>query len=160
MKKTIFLAAGCFWGVQFQLLKLDGIEDTEVGFMGGYIDNPTYEDVCRGNTGHYETVRVVYDTDKVSDEDVLKRYFEIHDFEQTDGQGPDLGLQYLSVIFYTDQAQKVAAAKIIERLTELNYKVRTKIEPASRFWPAESRHQHYYEKKGGQPYCHVRRRIF
>lgn len=160
MIKLIYLAAGCFWGVQFQLAKLPGIVSTEVGYIGGHTESPTYEDVCRGNTGHFEAVKLEYDDAVVSSEDVLKLYFEIHDFEQADGQGPDLGWQYLSRIFYTDDEQRQVASTIIDRLRAQTYQVRTLLEPAPKFWPAETYHQNYYEKKGGQPYCHTRRKIF
>ncbi|MDY6122863.1 MAG: peptide-methionine (S)-S-oxide reductase MsrA [Porphyromonas sp.] len=160
MTQTIYLAAGCFWGVQFHLSKLAGVTATCVGYMGGYTKNPTYEDVCRGNTGHYETVKVEYDDTQISTDEVLKLYFEIHDFEQANGQGPDLGMQYLSNIFYTQEAQRDAAIALIKDLNHRGYKVRTEVAPAPTFWPGEIYHQDYYEKKGGQPYCHSRRKIF
>lgn len=157
-KEQIFFAAGCFWGVEHLFKKFDGVLDTEVGFMGGHKDNPTYKEVCTGTTGHAETVRVVYDT-QTNVEELIKYFFEIHDFTQVNRQGPDWGEQYRSVIFYTSDEQKEKAEKTKAFLLK-RYKVATKIEKASTFWPAEDYHQDYYDKTGGTPYCHYRRTVF
>jgi len=157
-KEQIFFAAGCFWGVEHLFKQCEGVLDTQVGFMDGHTEHPTYEEVCTGTTGHAETVRVVYDT-KVDVEDLIKYFFEIHDFTQVNRQGPDWGEQYRSVIFYTSDEQKQKAEKIKALLSE-KYKVATRIEKASTFWPAEDYHQDYYDKTGKTPYCHYRRTIF
>ena len=157
-KEQIFFAAGCFWGVEHLFKHCDGVLDTQVGFMGGHTDHPSYEQVCTGTTGHAETVRVVYDT-RIDVEELIKYFFEIHDFTQVNRQGPDWGEQYRSVIFYTSEEQEQKAEKIKTLLSQ-KYKVATSIEKASTFWPAEEYHQDYYDKTGKSPYCHYRRTIF
>ena len=152
-EEAIF-AAGCFWGVEYYLKKLNGVLKTEVGYTGGKKTYPGYEDICSGNTGHYEAIRVVYDPEKISYEQLCKYFFEIHDFSQTNGQGPDLGEQYLSVIFYYDEKQKLIAEKLIQQLKTKGFHVATRLLPVSVFWRAETYHQDYYEKTGKQPYCH------
>jgi len=147
-------AAGCFWGVEYYLQKLPGVLKTEVGYSGGKKKNPTYEEVCAGTTGHYETIRVVYDPDKIAYEQLVKYFFEIHDPTQTNGQGPDLGEQYLSVIFYYDEQQKQIAQKLISMLENKGDAIATKLLPVSTFYRAEKYHQDYYTKTGKQPYCH------
>ena len=111
-------------------------------------------------TGHLEAVEVVFDPSQTSFADLARLFFEIHDFTQTDGQGPDIGEQYKSAIFVADDAQREATRKIIEQLRGMGYEVATEIKPASRFWPAEAYHQNYYEKTGKAPYCHIRKKIF
>lgn len=157
-KEQIFFAAGCFWGVEHLFKQYEGVLDTQVGFMGGHTDHPTYEEVCTGTTGHAETARVVYDT-RIDVEDLIKYFFEIHDFTQVNRQGPDWGEQYRSVIFYTSEEQEQKAERIKALLSQ-KYKVATSIEKASTFWPAEDYHQDYYDKTGKTPYCHYRRTIF
>ncbi len=155
----MFFAGGCFWGVEHLFKQLDGVVDTRVGYMGGHRRNPTYEQVCTGLTGHYETVEVIFDPLKIDEEALVKYFFEIHDFTQENGQGPDIGEQYKSVIFYTSEKQNEVAKKIKNELSK-KYKVATQIKKASDFWLAEDYHQDYYEKTGKAPYCHYRRRIF
>lgn len=155
----MFFAGGCFWGVEHLFKQLDGVVDTRVGYMGGHRKNPTYEQVCTGLTGHYETVEVIFDPLKIDEEALVKYFFEIHDFTQENGQGPDIGEQYKSVIFYTSEKQNEVAKKIKNELSK-KYKVATQIKKASDFWLAEDYHQDYYEKTGKAPYCHYRRRIF
>lgn len=152
-EEAIF-AAGCFWGVEYYFKQLTGVLKTEVGYSGGDKKNPTYEDVCAGNTGHYEVIRVLYDPTKISYEDLTKYFFEIHDPTQTNGQGPDLGEQYLSIIFYYNEMQKQTALKVIVELEQAGYKVATKVLPVKTFWRAETYHQDYYAKTGKHPYCH------
>jgi len=147
-------AAGCFWGVEHYFKKLPGVLKTEVGYSGGNKNEPSYEDVCTGNSGHFETIRVVYDPQKISFTQVAKYFFEIHDPTQKNGQGPDLGQQYLSVIFYYDAEQQKASAQLITELTKKGYDIATKLLPVTTFWPAEKYHQNYYEKTGKMPYCH------
>ncbi len=158
-KKAIF-AAGCFWGVEYYFSKTKGVVKTQVGYTGGYKENPTYEEVCSGNTGHYEAIEITYNPGEISFEELAKLFFEIHDFTQTNGQGPDIGEQYLSVAFFFDDEQKQILENIINLLTSKGYKVATKLKPANTFWIAEDYHQNYYEKKGAKPYCHFRRKIF
>lgn len=152
-EEAIF-AAGCFWGVEYYLKKLPGVLKVESGYIGGHTKHPTYEQVCSGTTGHYEAVRVIYDPSKISYEELTKYFFEIHDPTQTNGQGPDHGQQYLSVVFYYDEEQKNIASKLINQLEKLGYRIATKLLPVSTFWRAETYHQDYYQKTGKQPYCH------
>lgn len=152
--EEVILAAGCFWGVEYYFKKLDGVLKTQVGYIGGAKNNPTYEEVCSGNTGHVEAIRIVYDTKKLNFTDVVKYFFEIHDPTQRDGQGPDLGEQYISVIFYYDEKQKNIAEELIQQLEAKNMSIATQLIPVSIFWPAEEYHQDYYEKTKKAPYCH------
>ena len=158
-EEAIF-AAGCFWGVEYLFQDLDGVLKTEVGYIGGKVDNPTYKEVCSGNTGHFEALRVVFDFNIISYEDLVRFFFEIHDFTQTDGQGPDIGSQYLSAIFCYDQNQKDTSQKIIDSLIVKGYQVSTILKDISTFWPSEDYHQNYYHKNKKSPYCHVRKKIF
>lgn len=155
-----YFASGCFWGTEYYFKKLKGVTATTVGFMGGTTEHPTYKDVCTQKTGHFETIEVEYDPDIINYESLVKFFFEIHDFTQTDGQGPDIGPQYLSVIFYADPKQKTIAEKYINQLITMGYKVATQLRPLSTFWPAEDYHQDYYEHKGTTPYCHKYHKIF
>jgi len=159
MEKAFF-ASGCFWGTEYHFMKAKGVIETTVGYMGGHTQNPTYKEVCTGETGHVETTEVAFDTTQTSYEDMLKLYFETHDFTQVGGQGPDIGDQYRSVIFYTSDEQKKLAEKYIGILTNKGYKVATTLEKAPQFWAAEDYHQEYYDKKQGTPYCHIYRKIF
>ncbi len=152
--ETAYFAGGCFWGVEYMLRKQDGVLDVESGYMGGSTESPTYEQVCRGRTGHAETVRVRFDPSKVSYETLARLFFEIHDPTQENGQGPDIGDQYRSEIFYTSPEQRATAQKLIAQLRAKGYEVVTALAPAGRFWPAENYHQDYYERKGTRPYCH------
>lgn len=158
--KTAYFASGCFWGTEFYFMKADGVKYTTVGFMGGHVDNPTYEQVCEKNTGHLEITKVEYDGAKTSYSDMVKLFFETHDFTQTNGQGPDIGPQYLSCIFYSSDEEKEIAEYYIELLTKKGYKVATMLKPVSTFWKAEDYHQQYYDKKGDRPYCHKYTKIF
>ncbi len=159
MKKAYF-AGGCFWGVEYHLEKLDGVKEVVSGFMGGHKKNPTYQEVSYTDTGHVETVEVTYDPQKTSYETIAKNFFEIHDFTQTDGQGPDRGEQYLSVIFYGDAAEKAVAEELVNILRRKGYKVATKIKKATPFYAAETYHQDYYERSGKLPYCHSYSKVF
>jgi len=159
-EEVAFFASGCFWGTQYYLMKAPGVISTTVGYMGGHTKNPTYKEVCTGETGHVETTEVVFDKTKTTYEDLVKLYYETHDFTQVGGQGPDIGSQYQSVIFYTSPLQKEIAEKYVGILTAKGYKVATILHPAPEFWKAEDYHQAYYEKKNGTPYCHIYRKIF
>lgn len=157
-----YFAGGCFWGVEYYLEKLPGVVSAESGYMGGAEPNPSYEEVSSHATGHVETVKVTYDPDKVSYEEVAKRFFEIHDPTQADGQGPDLGPQYHSVVFVNNADERATIQKLIQALKRRGYQVVTRIEDArsNPFWPAEAYHQDYYEHKGTLPYCHARVKRF
>lgn len=154
MEKTqkATFAAGCFWGVQAAFDKVKGVVSTRVGYMGGRTKNPTYEDVCTDRTGHAETVEVTFDPKKVSYEKLLEVFWSVHDPTQLNRQGPDVGTQYRSVIFYSSEAQKEAATKSKEKIQASakfrKGKIVTSIEPVKEFWPAEEYHQGYYEKHG------------
>ena len=157
-EEAIF-AAGCFWGVEHYFKQLPGVLKTEVGYSGGHTDHPSYEAICQKHSGHYEVIRIVYNPKKISYELVCKYFFEIHDPYQIDGQGPDLGEQYLSRIFYYDAEQKAIALKLIEHLS-LRQSVATQVIPVATFWPAEAYHQNYYAKTGKAPYCHCYQKRF
>lgn len=148
------VAAGCFWGVEYYFQKCLGVLKTEVGYTGGNKKNPTYEDVCTGTTGHYEAIRVLYDPKKTSYEDIIKYFFEIHNPTQPDGQGPDIGTQYLSAIFCYNDIQKQTALRVIDELKQMGIQVATKVLPVVPFYRAEKYHQDYYLNNGKEPYCH------
>lgn len=150
-----FFAGGCFWGVEYWFERMDGVLSAESGYMGGHVDSPTYRQVCSGATGHVEVVRVVFDPSRVTYEALARRFFEIHDPTQVDRQGPDIGQQYRSVVFYQDDAQRDAAMRLMRTLVARGFEVATRLEPATTFWPAEDYHQDYYEHKGSVPYCHT-----
>ena len=153
-QRAIF-ASGCFWGTEYQLQKARGVLQTTVGYTGGTTEKPTYREVCSGNTGHAEAVEVIFDPEKISYEELVKLFFETHDPTQVNRQGPDIGEQYRSEIFYLDDQQKETARKLIEVLKTKGYKVATQLSKAAAFWSAEEYHQDYYKKKHGTPYCHV-----
>jgi peptide-methionine (S)-S-oxide reductase len=140
--------AGCFWKPEAQFRELDGVVDTAVGYEGGHVDNPTYEQVCRGDTGHVEVVEVEYDPERVAYEDLVAKYFEIHDPTQLNRQGPDVGWQYRSVIFAHGDEQAEIARKALER-EQANYRdpIVTEITDAKPFWRAEEYHQCYLDKR-------------
>jgi peptide methionine sulfoxide reductase msrA/msrB len=153
-------ASGCFWGTQYWFDKQDGVIFTDVGYMGGSIKNPKYKEVCEGNTGHKECVFIKFDNSKVLYSDLVKLFFNTHDPEQTNGQGPDIGDQYLSVIFYHNIAQKVIAEYFIKVLKDRGFKIATKIIKVTEFFrEAEEYHHKYYEKNLHKPYCHVYKKI-
>lgn len=158
--ETAYFASGCFWGTQHHLHKVPGVIDTYVGFMGGALENPSYEQVKTGETGHVETVMVLYDPTKTTFHQLARLYFETHDFTQIGGQGPDIGSQYRSVVYYCNDDQRICMGELINTLSLKGFMVATSLEPASVFWFAEDYHQHYYQKTGGTPYCHIYRKIF
>ncbi len=158
--ETAYFAAGCFWGVEYYFKQAPGVISTRVGYTGGKQDNPTYSDVSQGDSGHAETVEVVFDPMKTTYDELVKLFFEIHDFTQMNRQGPDIGTQYRTEIFYTNESQKITAEKTIKLLENNGYDVATKITPAQSYWVAEDYHQDYYTKSGKLPYCHARRKIF
>ena len=151
---TAIFAGGCFWGVEYYMHKAPGVISTEVGYIGGRGEKPTYEQVCSHRTGYAEAVRIIFDPKKTSYENVAKLFFEIHDPTQVNRQGPDIGDQYRSAVFYLNMEQKSTAEKLVGILTTKGYDVATLIVPATKFWKAEEYHQQYYAKENGTPYCH------
>jgi len=149
--------AGCFWGVEEAFRKVPGVIDVAVGYTGGTSENPTYEDVCSGKTGHTEAVEIEYDSEKVSYKELLRILWKIHDPTQFEKQGPDVGYQYRSAIFFHNENQKKDANESKEE-EDANDKYETEIvtsiEPAKTFWRGEEYHQRYFEKHGGGA-CHV-----
>jgi peptide-methionine (S)-S-oxide reductase len=141
--------AGCFWGVEVEFRNVPGVVDAAVGYEGGTLENPTYEQVCRKDTGHAEVVQVEFDPDEVPYDELLDRFFELHDPTQLNRQGPDVGSQYRSVVFTHSPEQEEAAVAARERAQErLDRPVVTAVEPASDFWRAEDYHQQYLVKRG------------
>ncbi len=159
-KEEAIFAAGCFWGVQYQMEKTAGVIQTKVGYIGGFKDNPTYQEVKAHTTGHAEALWVEFDSDVVSYLDLCKVFFEIHDPAQTDGQDR-IWVRNIEVkSFITTVVKKEEAEAVIELLREKGYVVNTRLTPVSTFWTAEEYHQHYYDKTGGEPYCHIRTKKF
>ena len=152
MKQATF-GAGCFWGVEAEFRRVRGVIDTAVGYSGGHLPNPTYEDVCTDRTGHAEVVQVTYDPDRVSYDQLLEVFWNSHDPTQLDRQGPDIGSQYRSVIFYHDDEQKAEAEESkarFESLGLLRRPIVTQIVPATPFYRAEEYHQQYLRKQGAE----------
>jgi peptide methionine sulfoxide reductase msrA/msrB len=154
--KSAYFAGGCFWGVEYFFEKFKGVQSAVNGYMGGHLNNPSYKEVCYGNTGHLEVVKVEYDDAQVSFEELAKLFFEIHDPQQSNGQGPDIGSQYLSAVFYTTQKEKKIAKKLITLLESKGYTIATKLISTHNtpFFEAEEYHQDYYFKHNKIPYCH------
>lgn len=154
VKKATF-AAGCFWGVEKILGELPGVVSTRVGYSGGRTKNPSYEEVCSGRTGHAEAVEITYDPSKISYEELLLTFWQYHDPTTKNQQGPDIGSQYRSVVFYHDSDQKVAAEKsrtLLEKSRVFKDDIVTEINPATDFYAAETYHQKYL-KKNPKGYC-------
>ena len=151
---TAIFAGGCFWGVEYFMQKTPGVITVTSGFTGGHVKNPSYREVCTGTTGHAEAVKIIYDPRKTSYETLLKLFMEIHDPTQIGGQGPDLGEQYRSEIFYLNEDQRKVAEKNIKVLKAKGYKVATLLTKATEFYEAEDYHQDYYFKNSKVPYCH------
>ncbi|HKP72903.1 MAG TPA: peptide-methionine (S)-S-oxide reductase MsrA [Pyrinomonadaceae bacterium] len=156
MQKATF-GAGCFWGVEAAFRQIKGVKETQVGYLGGTMANPTYRDVCTGRTGHAEVVQVEYDPAVVSYDDLLNVFWENHNPTTLNRQGPDIGTQYRSAIFYHDEAQREAAEASKQRLEtsgRFRNAIVTEITPASEFYRAEDYHQQYLEKRG-LSHCHI-----
>lgn len=150
-------AGGCFWGTEYVFQQIPGVLSTEVGFMGGRIDNPSYKQVCNTDTNHAEVVQITYDAEKISYEKLVKIFFRLHDPTTLNRQGPDVGTQYRSAIFYHDPSQQKIAEQIKSELRALgafNNSIVTEIAPAEAFWKAEDYHQDYFKKKSQHPACH------
>lgn len=149
--ETATFAAGCFWGVEAAFRLIKGVKETEVGYTGGQIDNPSYQQVCTDTTGHAEAVQVIFDPDAVSYERLLDVFFNSHDPTQLDRQGWDVGSQYRSAVFFHSPEQERAARAAIERIASAKRfrdPVVTRVVPAATFWRAEEYHQRYLEKRG------------
>jgi peptide-methionine (S)-S-oxide reductase len=149
--ETAIFAAGCFWGVEAAFRELEGVVSTRVGYSGGSSDNPTYRDVCSGRTGHAESVEVTFDPAKISYDKLLDVFWEIHNPTTLNRQGPDVGEQYRSVIFFRNAEQEASARASKEKLAlsgKYSREIVTEITPASTFWEAEEYHQQYFEKTG------------
>ena len=159
MSKAYF-SAGCFWGVEYYFKRLKGVTNTVVGFMGGELDNPSYIQVKAGTTGHLETIEVEYDPEIVSYESLVRYFFEIHNFEQVDGQGIDIGTQYLSAIWYSNTTERDTALRVFGQLMRMGYSPVTQIRTIMPFYPAEDYHQGYLDLRQETPECHVYRKIF
>lgn len=156
-ERKAYFAAGCFWGVEDRFRKAPGVIDAISGYMGGHRENPTYREVCGGDTGHAETVEVIYDADRVDFEALLDLFFDMHNPTTLNRQGPDVGTQYRSAVFAQDEEQERATRARIEELDRSGRwpnPVVTRVERGGTFWPAEEYHQRYFEKNGGG-YCHV-----
>ncbi|MCX6153241.1 MAG: bifunctional methionine sulfoxide reductase B/A protein [Candidatus Kapabacteria bacterium] len=147
-------ASGCFWGTEYFMQAAKGVIKTTVGYTGGHTVNPTYKEVCTGSTGHAETVEVLFDKSKTNFEELAKLFFETHDPAEVNRQGPDIGSQYRTAIFYTDDDQKDIALKLKAILEKKGLKVATEITKSTAFYKAEDYHQQYYKNNGKRPYCH------
>jgi peptide methionine sulfoxide reductase msrA/msrB len=155
--QVAIFGAGCFWGVQYYFDQVPGVTATKVGYAGGHTDNPTYEDVLSHSTGHAEALKITFDPSKVTYETLLKHFFRLHDPTQLNRQGPDVGENYRSVIFYADDDQKASAQTMIDNLNKsgkYSKPIVTTLEKAGKFWPAEDYHQKFTQKTG-RGACHV-----
>lgn len=150
--QTAMFAAGCFWGVEYQFSRIPGVLETEVGYAGGHVDNPDYETVCSDTTGHAEVVRMRFDPEQVSYEQLVRAFFDMHDPTQRNRQGPDVGTQYRSAIFCMDDEQRRIAERVRDELNASRFggRIVTEIVPDAPFWRAEEYHQKYLERRGGQ----------
>ena len=156
--QTVVLGGGCFWCLEAVFDRMQGVTSVESGYMGGHVENPTYRQVCDGDTGHVEVVRVTFDPGKTSYRELLDVFFTIHDPTTLNRQGNDMGTQYRSVIFYSSEEQHREAKKTIDELNAEHIwanPIVTSLEPASKFFIAEDYHQEYFANNGSQPYCQM-----
>jgi peptide methionine sulfoxide reductase msrA/msrB len=155
--KKAYFASGCFWGTEYWFQKAEGVFEADSGYMGGHTLNPTYREICGKKTGHLETVEVTYNPAIISFENLTKLFFETHNPEQMNGQGPDIGPQYLSAIFTNDTTEEEIATKLINELEAKGMNIATMIKDANehKFYIAEHEHQNYYKLRNSTPYCHV-----
>lgn len=159
-RDVAIFAGGCFWGIEHHMKLAKGVISTTVGYIGGDSENPTYQEVCSSITKHAEAIKIIYDPTLTNFETLAKLFFEIHDPEQENRQGPDVGIQYRSEIFYLNNTQKEISEKLISQLIQKGYKVVTKLTKATKFYEAEEYHQNYYAKSGMLPYCHFYKKRF
>ena len=155
-RAIVTLAGGCFWCIETVFNRLRGVESAVSGYMGGHVLDPTYKDICNGDTGHAEVVQITFDPDVIAYRDLLDVFFTIHDPTQLNRQGNDVGTQYRSAIFWHTLEQKVEAEAVIAELTaskQFGAPIVTKVAEATTFYPAEDYHQRYYEQNSHQPYC-------
>lgn len=157
--RAIF-AGGCFWGVEYWFQHEPGVLDTTVGYVGGATEDPTYESIHGGETGHAEAVEVLFDPVRVSFETLAKLFFEIHDPTQLNRQGPDIGTTYRSAVFTLDESQQATVEGLLAELRERGIDAVTEVTPAGPFWPAEDYHQDYLQLRDAEPECHIRRSIW
>jgi peptide-methionine (S)-S-oxide reductase len=155
-EQTATFGGGCFWCIEAVFQRLTGVSHVESGYMGGHVDTPTYRQVCGGDSGHVEVVRITFDPDQISYRELLDVFFAVHDPTTLNQQGNDAGEQYRSVIFYADEEQQRIAEDVIAEMTagkEFSEPIVTAVEAASTFYPAEDYHQNYYNENSRQPYC-------
>ncbi|MBX6763846.1 MAG: peptide-methionine (S)-S-oxide reductase MsrA [Rubrobacteraceae bacterium] len=158
MSEKATLAGGCFWCLEAVFEELRGIEKVESGYSGGHVPNPTYEQVCTGTTGHAEVVQLTYDPGVISYREILEVFFTVHDPTTLNRQGPDVGTQYRSAIFYHDEEQRRTAEEVISELEEKGVwenPIVTEVVPFEAFYPAEEYHHEYFRNHPDQPYCRV-----
>lgn len=153
-REVAIFAGGCFWGVEYLMEKQEGVISVESGYIGGLLENPTYEIVSSETSGYAEAVQIIFDPSLTNYKTLTKIFFEIHDPTQLNRQGPDIGEQYRSEIFYTNPQQKIIADNLIKILQNKGYNITTKVTPATVFYKAENYHQDYYKRSRKQPYCH------
>lgn len=154
--ETAVFAGGCFWGIENYFSNLGGVVRATSGYTGGYMESPTYREVCSGETGHAEAIEVVFDPAVIPFEELARHFFEIHDPTTPNRQGVDVGNQYRSAVFYTSEQQRETAERLMGILRDRGLDVVTDVRPLDVFWPAEEYHQDYYGKNGGRSFCHTR----
>jgi peptide-methionine (S)-S-oxide reductase len=156
--ETATLAGGCFWCLEAVYQQITGVQSVVSGYAGGQVENPSYDAVCNGSTGHAEVVQIMFDPDAVRYQDLLEVFFTIHDPTTLNRQGNDVGTQYRSAIFYHTEEQRLTARRVMMELSQGQIwkdPIVTKLEPFQRFYPAEAYHQEYYQRNASQPYCQV-----
>ena len=157
-KEVTTLGGGCFWCLEAVYDELNGVESVESGYTGGKTPNPTYRDICNGNTGHAEVVQLVFDPNTISFKEILQVFFTIHDPTTLNRQGADVGTQYRSAIFYHTPEQQATAEEVIKEIAQAGIwkdPIVTEVTPTTKFYKAEDYHQEYYKYNSGQPYCQV-----
>jgi peptide-methionine (S)-S-oxide reductase len=157
MEKTVYLGGGCFWCTEAIFSELKGVKSVQPGYSGGRVPNPTYEQVCTDTTGHAEVVRVIFDDELISLDDILRIFFTTHDPTTPNRQGDDVGTQYRSIILYTSLEQKEASERIMKEMETSVWRKRivTEIVPFEAFYPAEEYHKEYFKRNGNKPYCRL-----
>ncbi|WP_414837566.1 peptide-methionine (S)-S-oxide reductase MsrA [Candidatus Nanosalina sp. VS9-1] len=150
----IILGGGCFWCTEAAYKQLNGVEKVVSGYAGGHTENPTYREVCNGDTGHAEVIKIEYDEEKISLEKILEFFFKIHDPTTKDREGPDVGSQYRSIILYNSEQQKKEIEAFIEKIRkDYQDEIVTELRPLEKFYRAEEKHQDYFEKNPDDAYC-------